>query len=695
MIIDMQLGNEILAVNLEQEERRKDSFDHSDKIIDKNKKGVDIQKILQADNIAELLDEETIKNIEQRVIDEYQADFTVITPWLELMERIGKLVSLEPEPKHTPHQNANNVKWPIIAQACVHYTSMLKKNLQANGDEVITYSAAGLNPSPEIEDKQNRLAAYHNYLYANEMDWFSHNDRLIAMKSWMGNGYKKSFWNPIKDAPESIAVDPRDVIYDFKQPSFKELRRLSHKFVLYRNDIVTAIRSKQYLDRDYGFGDSTDENNIEYDKPYSFIEQHRWLDLDGDGYEEPYIVTICNSDSSSGTLARIVRRFEPEDCVVNDNFEIVKINPQECWTHYKTLEHPLGYIIGLGWGYLLYMLNDCVDQTINKLLDAGDIQNSGCGIIDALLFPGKSEIQLRPGFYQTVQMQGVNSIRDKIWRIDHPGPSPVLFNLLDMLMKAGEKLSISSDIFFGQSPGANVPATTVLSMVEQGMANFSDINNRYFQSVGEEAKKVFALLCKYKDIPDNQQYYGVESQYLFPTDFNAEDLKTYRVMPNSNNASVSDTQDMFRAKALMEVKGQGLNDSKIMEMYVRALKYKGKDLQELLPQEGAQPPQDPRIALEQAKIQLEQARLSLEAQEKASQHEERDARNRLVNAQTMKTEAEALAAQTGMLEAADAQQKAIQMSELLNQFSEVYGDSNDSVPMQQSGQQPTGATAVQ
>ena len=39
--------------------------------------------------------------------------------------------------------------------------------------------------------------------------------------------------------------------------------------------------------------------------PYEIIEQHTYLDLDKDGYKEPYIVTF---DSSSGDVFRITAK---------------------------------------------------------------------------------------------------------------------------------------------------------------------------------------------------------------------------------------------------------------------------------------------------------------------------------------------------------------------------------------------------
>ena len=54
-----------------------------------------------------------------------------------------------------------------------------------------------------------------------------------------------------------------------------------------------------------------------------FLEQHNWMDLDGDGYAEPYIVTVHRP---SEMVCRIAARYE-EDGIVANKGEVVRIEP--------------------------------------------------------------------------------------------------------------------------------------------------------------------------------------------------------------------------------------------------------------------------------------------------------------------------------------------------------------------------------
>ena len=60
---------------------------------------------------------------------------------------------------------------------------------------------------------------------------------------------------------------------------------------------------------DIDYVEATSEDKAEVQ---DFLEQHRLLDLDGDGYEEPYIVTI---HKTSHKVARIVADFGEDDII--------------------------------------------------------------------------------------------------------------------------------------------------------------------------------------------------------------------------------------------------------------------------------------------------------------------------------------------------------------------------------------------
>src|SRR5204863_6562961 len=82
------------------------------------------------------------------------------------------------------------------------------------------------------------------------------------------------------------------------------------------------------------------------------LEQYRLIDLDEDGLDEPYIVTI---DHSTRKVLRIEANFGPEDIEVRDGM-ITCINPIRYYVKYDMFPNPKGDFYGIGLGHLLKRL---------------------------------------------------------------------------------------------------------------------------------------------------------------------------------------------------------------------------------------------------------------------------------------------------------------------------------------------------
>src|SRR4029077_15915267 len=106
---------------------------------------------------------------------------------------------------------------------------------------------------------------------------------------------------------------------------------------------------------------------------------HRRLDLDDDGYPEPYIVTIHKHTSK---VARIVARYDSENVFFNnDDDRVIKIIPVQYYTKYDFIPSMDGGIYGTGFGKLLSPINAAINTTLNQLIDAGHLQIRGGGFI--------------------------------------------------------------------------------------------------------------------------------------------------------------------------------------------------------------------------------------------------------------------------------------------------------------------------
>ena len=111
------------------------------------------------------------------------------------------------------------------------------------------------------------------------------------------------------------------VVINYHAKGLEIVPRISEEIRYYPLEIEEMVRAGTFLappsgkyqvdisgDRTQGPLSSQGPQNVDdQDAPIEFIEQHRWWDLDGDGYPEPLVVTF---HKSTGFVARIVARFD-------------------------------------------------------------------------------------------------------------------------------------------------------------------------------------------------------------------------------------------------------------------------------------------------------------------------------------------------------------------------------------------------
>src|SRR3989304_1617746 len=181
------------------------------------------------------------------------------------------------------------------------------------------------------------------------------------------------------------------------------------------------------------------------DAPHCFLEQHRFLDLDEDGYREPYIVTV-HKDSCK--VVRIVANYRVED-IKDDGKRITRIPRGHYFVKYSFIPDPKGGFYDIGFGALLESLGETIDTVINQMLDAGHLQNAGGGLIASDVRFKKNKLTVSPGKFEQVGVNG--DIRQKILHHQFAGPSPVLFNLLGMMIEAARDITAGQDSLTGDS----------------------------------------------------------------------------------------------------------------------------------------------------------------------------------------------------------------------------------------------------
>jgi len=283
-------------------------------------------------------------------------------------------------------------------------------------------------------------------------EWEPETDKLLHVLPIAGCVFRKTYFDPAKGRNVSLMIDPRLVVINYHAKGLEIVPRISEEIRYYPLEIEEMVRAGTFLAPPYGkyqvdipadrtqgpLSSQGSQNVDDQDAPIEFIEQHRWWDLDGDGYPEPLVVTF---HKSTGFVARIVARFDADGVHVNlRTGEITKIDPWHAYTKYDFIPNPDGGIYGLGFGQLLRPINEAVNSSLNMLIDAGHLQNAGGGFIAKGLSMNAGAVRFTLGEYKAVNVTG-SVLRDSIVPFPAPGPSPVLFQLLGLMIEAGKEIS--------------------------------------------------------------------------------------------------------------------------------------------------------------------------------------------------------------------------------------------------------------
>ncbi len=595
---------------------------------------------IAAKNICDYLDDQKLDEIGIRAKREYDIDENSRSDWKERTQQAMELAMQVAKEKSYPWPKASNVIWPLMTTAALQFNAraypaivsgrdvvkgiVIGKDdgqpLMQHGQPVVnpqTGQPAWMVPPGAKRIKADKIAEHMSWQLTDEMEeWEPETDALLIILPIAGCVFRKSYFDPSLARNRALMVSSMKLVINYHAKSMETTPRITEEVEFYPLEIKSMERSGMWREIEYGPG-STPEADGDDDAPVQFLEQHRWLDLDDDDFPEPYIVTLHKETSK---VVRIVARYEAAGIKLNSQGEIKKIDPVHYYTKYDFVPNPEGGIYGMGFGQLLKPINEGINTTLNMMLDAGHLANVGGGFIGKGLSMNSGNIRFSLGEWKSVNAAG-GTIRENLVSLPTPGPSPVLFQLLGMLVEAGKDIASVKDIV--DQPQANTPATTILAMIEQGLKVFTAIYKRVHRSLKHEYAKLYRLNRIYLD-QDATFRRGDEWKSISRQDY----AEGSGVEPISDPTMVSDMQKLGRAQFLLQFRQDELVDGK--EILTRAFDAAAiPDTDALFSKTPPKP--NPkfiidagRLDLDHQKTDLDRQKLALEAQRggRKQEHEE-------------------------------------------------------------------------
>lgn len=567
-------------------------------------------------DISELLDATELAQLGQDVCEGYDNDLASINEWRQSVKKaLEAATQTQPESKNYPWNQASNVQYPIITVAAQQFAGRAYPAI-IKGDEAVGVKVIGDKPeAPQIppdlpqeaqpqvqqamqayqarvqqyqdkESRAKRVKTYLNYrLFYGMRDFEADIDALLNQLPIVGMAFMKVFRDPTCGVVSEF-VSALHLTVHMDTTDLERCPRVTQDFELYPYEIEQRIRSGVYRDVDLE-NDATD-----LQAPRTILEQHRLDDLDGDGLEEPYIVTV---DMESQQVLRIEAAYGPEDVHVYDlNTENERVKGIVRWMPFVAfpfMPDPKGRFYGLGFGQLLGPLNAVINTIINQLLDAGHAANAGGGFIAAgVRFQGNGQtnvIRFQPGEYKVVSAAG-SDLRGAIVEKTLPNPSPVLFQMLDLILGAAKDIAAIKDVLTGDAP-STAPVGTTLALIEQGLQSFTAIYKRVYRSLKDVYRRIYQCEGRWGGEESARNYLEVldDPQANFAKDFQ---LPGHDIMPVSDPTVVTKAQQLAKAQFAMQFMGTPFADGK--EIMLRALRAADIDNpDQLVAKPGPPPPE--------------------------------------------------------------------------------------------------------
>jgi chaperonin GroES len=308
-----------------------------------------LEKVTRSLNVAKLIDKEELNLIAKKVLSEFDHDKASRADWEEQANRSLELAKMKHEKKTSPWEGSSNVKYPVIARAAIQFAANATAEIVRQGKAVETV-VLGKDPDGSKQRRAKRIEDYLNYqLLIKDTSWQDSIDRTIQLLAIVGTVFRKVYFDPITGENCSELCLHNEIVVHNDIPSLSKARRISHVMKMHSNNIVEMMRAGVFSKVDKETLDTEDVNPDE--QLHEVIEQHRYLDLDGDGYEEPYIVTVLKDKEQ---ILRIFPRFEFKDILFNTDNEVRYIKPCDYFVDYHCIPSSDGGYYSIGFGALLH-----------------------------------------------------------------------------------------------------------------------------------------------------------------------------------------------------------------------------------------------------------------------------------------------------------------------------------------------------
>ena len=586
---------------------------------------------------AEIIGLDTLQNVIEKKsgeIAEIQEQLDAINAQVEQMQQSGE--QLDPEMQKQIESITKEIK---------------------DRTEVIKQKKRAIKEKTQRADRVTEVMNWQ--INSNMKEWRKDQKRLMYSLPNIGTIFKKTFYDESLGRCVSHVINYPDFIVNQSTACMETCRSFTHVFSVGESIARARIKSgvwrkvdhfKDYnKESDDGYDEMSNEANTvdnATDNPDAYYEQYCWIDLDHDGCEEPYIVTVHKASSS---VMRIVARFDfdglyvkygdlrpmplleaqraraadilkdadefgvtPElpDAMDLTGFKIVRIEPTPVISKYGFIPSYDGKFLDMGFFHFLGSATLASNKATNDLLNAGTLANNSTGISAKGFRKRAGEFKLKMGQILGTEIPA-DQLATSIYMLPFKEPSQTLFQLNEGIKASAAGFISNSDA--GNQIQANTAPTTALTMVQEALLPQSAHMSIIIDAMSDEFQILFKLNSDYLNDEEYRAIVG-DDEASYADDFATDGLS---IVCGANPEMSSKSQRMMLAEAEMAqlpmVMQAGGNGYAIVKNYYKAIG--SQNVNEYFPNQAEMSPQDKANMQQMTKAQ-EQANALHEQQNK-------------------------------------------------------------------------------
>jgi hypothetical protein len=503
------------------------------------------------ENLAEKLDEDTLAEITEELINDFDADVDSRKDWVQTYVDGLELLGLKIEDRTEPWPGACGVYHPLLSEALVKFQSeTIMETFPAAGP--VKTQILGQETRDKVEAAQ-RVKEDMNYQLTEVMvEYRPEHERMLWGLGLSGNAFKKVYFDPNLERQVSLFVPAEDIVVPYGASSLETSERVTHVMRKTKNELrklqVMGFYRDVELDDPVDTLDEVEKKIAEQmgfkatqDDRYKVLEIHAYLDLPG--YEDknekgkktgialPYVVTI---EKGTETVLSIRRNYHPDD---------PNKQKRDHFVHY-------GYVPGFGFYcfgliHLIGAFAKSGTSILRQLVDAGVLSNLPGGFKTKGLRVKGDDTPIAPAEFRDVDVAS-GTIKDNIMTLPYKEPSQVLYTLLGTIVEEGRRFASAADLKVSDM-SAQSPVGTTLAILERTLKVMSAVQARIHYAMKQEFKLLKNIIRDYT--PEDYTYEPVEG----PPRAKRSDYDMVEVMPVSDPNSATMSQKVVQYQAALQL----------------------------------------------------------------------------------------------------------------------------------------------